>query len=92
MANDYSGRIWKITAPGTTSFGTANVKFKGGLWTGSTAAGQTFIITDVAGRAYTFTSNTVDDNIEFFELGWLSGPLTFSGTFAGEIDLFMATK
>ena len=37
MANDYSGRIWKITDTGTTPIGTQNVKFKGGTWTGDTA-------------------------------------------------------
>jgi hypothetical protein len=92
MANDYSGRIWKIATGGTTPFGAANVKIKGGSWTGMTAAGQTFIITDEAGRAYTFTSSGIDTQVTFYELGWLSGPLTFSGTFTGEIDLFLATK
>jgi hypothetical protein len=92
MANDFSGRIWKITTSGTTPFGAANVKVKGGSWTGMTAAGQTFIITDEAGRAYTFTSSGVDTQVTFYEMGWLSGPLTFSGTFTGEVDLFLATK
>lgn len=92
MANDFSGRIWKITTGGTTPFGSANVKIKGGSWTGMTAAGQTFIITDAAGRAYTSTSSGVDTQVAFYEMGWLSGPLTFSGTFTGEIDLFLATK
>jgi hypothetical protein len=68
------------------------VKVKGGSWTGMTAAGQTFIITDVAGRVYTFTSSGVDTQVTFYEMGWLSGPLTFSGTFTGEVDLFLATK
>jgi hypothetical protein len=92
MANDFSGRIWKITTGGTTPFGSANVKIKGGSWTGMTAAGQTFIITDVAGRVFTSTSSGVDVQVTFYEMGWLSGPLTFSGTFTGEIDLFLATK
>lgn len=92
MANDYSGRIWRITTAGSTPFGTGNVKFKGGSWTGMSAAGKTFIITDVSGRSYTFTSSGVDVQVNFYELGWLSGPLTFSGTFDGEVDLFMATK
>jgi hypothetical protein len=46
----------------------------------------------VAGRAYTFTSSGVDTQVTFYEMGWLSGPLTFSGTFTGEVDLFLATK
>jgi hypothetical protein len=92
MANDFSGRIWKVTAAGTTPFGTQNIKIKGGSWTGMTAAGQTFIITDVAGRSYTFTSSGADVQVQFYEMGWLSGPITFSGTFTGEVDLFLGTK
>ena len=92
MANDFSGRIWRITTTGSTPNGTWNVKFKGGMWSGMTAAGQTFTITDVAGRTYTYTSYNVDYPIMIPELGWLSGPLAFGGTFTGEIDLYMATK
>jgi hypothetical protein len=91
MANDFSGRIWKITNTGSTPFGTQNVKFKGGIWTGGAAA-QTFTITDVAGRVYTWTFPADGDTLSFQELGWLSGPLTFGGTFAGEINLYLGTK
>lgn len=91
MANNFTGRIWKITQAGSTPFGTANVKIKGGLWTGMTAAAQTFTITDSDGRVYTFTSSTELAPVPFYELGWLSGPLTFGGTFTGEIDLFLAS-
>jgi hypothetical protein len=91
MANDYSGRIWKITGAGTTPFGTANVKFKGGTWTGAVAA-QTFIITDVAGRAFQWTFPADGSAVNFQELGWMSGPLTFSGTFTGEVNLYLGTK
>lgn len=90
MANDYSGRIWKITGPGTTPFGTLNVKIKGGIWSGMSAAAQTFTITDVAGRTYTIMSQGLDIPISIYELGWLSGPITFGGTFTGEVDLFLA--
>jgi hypothetical protein len=92
MANDFTGRIWKITAPGTTPFGTVNIKVKGGHWSGMGAAGQTFIITDVGARSYTFTSNAANQEFTIYELGWLSSPLTFSGTFTGEVDLFLGTK
>jgi hypothetical protein len=92
MANDFTGRVWRITAAGQTPFGVANVKFEGGLWTGMTAAGQTFTITDFAGRVYTFTSSGIDVAVNFFKFGWLSGPLTFGGTFTGEVDLFLGTK
>lgn len=93
MANDYSGRIWKIDSAGSTPFGTLNVKVKGGTWTGMTATGQTFTITDIAGRVYTWTatdSNLDAGGVNFDELGWLSGPLTFGGTFTGEVLLYLA--
>jgi hypothetical protein len=94
-ANDYTGRIWKILPSATnpqTPFGTANVKFEGGTWSGFTAAGQTFTITDVDGRVYTWESPTTASIVNFQKLGWLSGPLTFGGTFTGEIDLFLGTR
>ena len=94
MPNDYTGRIWKIVAAGETPFGTGNVKFKGGIWTGGTA-GDTFTITDVAGRIYTWLF-AADSNVTFQELGWLSGPITFGGTFTGtsgaEVNLYLGTK
>ena len=53
---------------------------------------QTFIVTDVAGRAYTWTYPASGDALNFQELGWLSAPLTFSGTFAGEINWYLGSK
>lgn len=91
MPNNFTGRIWKIVQAGETPFGTANVKFKGGIWSGFTA-GNTFTITDVDGRVYTFTAPADDSVMNFYELGWLSGPLTFGGTFTGEVDLFLGTR
>ena len=93
MANDYSGRIWKITANETTPFGSANVKFKGGTWTGM-SADALFTITDLAGRVYEWKATTDGSAINFYELGWLSGPLTFTftGTTPGEVNLFLGTK
>ncbi len=90
MANDFSGRILKITTSGTIPL--ANFKVKGGTWSGSTAAGQTFILTDAAGRSYTITSYGVDSPVSIYEMGWVSGPATISGTFTGEVDLYLATK
>lgn len=90
MGNDFTGRILKITQAGTIPLG--NFKVKGGVWTGSTAAGQTFILTDAAGRVYTILSYGVDSPISIYEMGWVSGPATISGTFTGEIDLYLATK
>jgi hypothetical protein len=90
MANDFSGRIWRITAAGTTPFGSLNVKFKSIIWSGMTAAGQTFTLTDAAGRVYTFTSPAVNGTVTISEMGWLESPLTFGGTFTGEVDLFLS--
>jgi hypothetical protein len=91
MPNDYTGRVWRIVEADTTPFGLANVKFKGGLWSGS-MGGETFIITDADGRVYTFSSDAAGAPVNFYELGWLSGPLSFSGTFTGEVDLYLGTK
>ncbi len=91
MANTYNTRIWNINVAGTTPFGTLNVKIKGGLWSGGTA-GNTFTITDVSGETYTWTWTAGNEPIPFQELGWLSGPITFGGTFTGNINLYLGTK
>lgn len=93
MANDYSGRIWKITGGDTTPFGGANVRFRGGNWTGM-SSNATFSITDEAGRVYTWSAPTDGSQVTFFEMGWLSGPVTFSftGTTPGEVNLFIGPK
>ena len=90
MANDFTGRILKITSvPAACPL--ANFKVKGGQWTGGTAA-QTFTITDAAGRVYTWTYPASGD-LSIYELGWVSGPATFGGTMtAGEVELYLATK
>jgi hypothetical protein len=93
MANSYSTRIWKITGNETTPFGTTNVKFKGGTWTGfSTDA--TFSITDEAGEVTTWKATADGSVVSFTELGWVSGPMTFTftGTTYGEVNLFLGTK
>ena len=93
MASDFTGRIWKFSAGTavTFPFGTQNVKIKGGSWTGG-ASGNTFTITDVAGRIYTSIWGANSQQITFGELGWLSGPITIGGTYTGEVDLFLGTK
>ncbi len=91
MANDFTGRTWKINTNGQTPFGTANVKIKGGLWTGMTAGGQVLTITDVDGRVYSWTSYNLDYPLTIPEMGWLSGPLTFSIP-SGELDLYLGTR
>jgi hypothetical protein len=91
MANLYNTRIWSITTTGTTPFGALNVKIKGGIWTGGTA-GDTFTITDISGNVYSWTFPADGDTVNFQELGWLAGPITFGGTFHGEINLYLGTK
>ena len=91
MPNSYATRIWKIVAAGTTPFGTANVKIKGGTWSGDTA-GNTFTITDQSGETTTWTFPADGSSINFQELGWLSGPVTFGGSFTGEVNLYLGTK
>jgi hypothetical protein len=92
MPNTYNTRIWSIVTAGETPFGTANVKIKGGVWTGGHAA-DTFTITDVSGNVYTWTyPANADSDVGFQELGWLSGPITFGGSFNGEINLYLGSK
>jgi hypothetical protein len=90
VANDFSGRILKITTvPATCPL--ANFKVKGGQWTGGTS-GQTFTITDIAGRIYTWTY-PAEGVVQVYEIGWLSGPVTFGGTMtAGEVELYLPAK
>ncbi len=91
MANDFTGRIWKITNTGSTPNGTQNVKIRGGTWSGDTA-GKTFTITDVAGRVYSWTYPADGSAVTFQELGWLSGPITFGGNFTVEVNLYLGSK
>ena len=91
MANDYTTRLWKITGAGTTPFGAGNVKVKGGSWTGGTS-GNTITITPASGVVTTLTWSANSQQITLGELGWLEGPITFGGTFTGELDLFLGTK
>ena len=93
MANSYSTRIWKITGNETTPFGTANVKFEGGNWTGfSTDA--VFTITDSSGEVTTWKATADGSAVTFNKLGWVSGPITFTftGTTKGEVNLYLGTK
>jgi hypothetical protein len=93
MANSYSTRIWKITGNDTTPFGALNVKVKGGTWTGfSTDA--VFSITDGSGEVTTWNATADGSVVGFTELGWVSGPITFTftGTTKGEVNLFLGTK
>jgi hypothetical protein len=89
MANDYSGRILKLTTTGVIPLG--NFKVKGGIWTGGTAS-DVFTLVDSAGRAYDFTYPTDGSVMSIYELGWLSGPVTISSLPHGEVQLFLATK
>ena len=93
MANNYGTRIWKITANGSTPFGTANVKFKGGTWTGM-STDAVFTMTDQSGEATVWKATADGSTISFIELGWVAGPITwaFTGTTAGEVNLFLGTK
>jgi hypothetical protein len=91
MANNFSGRIWSITQAGNTPFGALNVKIKGGVWSGG-AATNFFTMTDTAGRVYTWTYPASTDVLNFQELGWLNGEITFGGTFTGEINLYLGSK
>ena len=89
MANDFTGRIHKITTTGTVPM--ANVKYKGGTWTGGTAA-DVFTIVDEAGRSYSWTYPADGSQVTFQELGWLSGPISITSMPHGEVNLYLGTK
>lgn len=90
--NDYTGRVWRWVAGNTGVIaGFGNIKVKGGIWTGGTAA-DLCSFTDEAGREYDFIFPS-SGNLTIGEMGWLSGPLTI--TIApphGEILLYIGTK
>jgi hypothetical protein len=88
MANDFTGRILRITATGVIPL--ANLKVEGGNWTGATA-GEVFAITDVAGREYTWTFPTEGD-VTITKLGWLSGPVTITTIGGGQVLLYLGTR
>lgn len=89
MANDFTGRILRITNTGTIPL--ANFKVKGGNWTGGTPA-DVFTLTDVAGRSYSWTFPTDGSEVAIYELGWLSGPVVITAIPHGQVLLFLATK
>jgi hypothetical protein len=88
MANDFTGRVLKITTTGTIPL--ANFKVKGGIWTGGTAA-DVFTLVDAAGRSYDWTYPASGD-VSIFELGWVSGPAAITSMPHGEVQLFLGTK
>ncbi len=89
MANDFTGRVLKITATGKIPL--ANFKIEGGIWTGGTA-GDVFSIVDVAGRQYDWTFPTSGDAVVITKLGWLSGPVTITAIPHGEVQLYLGTR
>lgn len=90
MANDFTGRIWRVDSNGSTPFGSLNVKIESGIWTGGTAA-DNLTITDAAGRTYTFTFPADGSSVVIPKMGWLESPLTFSIPH-GNLNLFLGGK
>lgn len=89
VTNDFTGRIWRIVTPGTSPL--ANVKVKGGMWTGGTAADQLSFV-DAAGREYDFIYPGSGNALSIPEIGWLSGPITITAIPHGELQLYIGTK
>jgi hypothetical protein len=89
MANDYTGRILKLTTTGTIPL--ANFKVAGGIWTGGTAA-DLFSLVDVAGRQYDFTFPADGSAVTIYKMGWLSGPVVVTSLPHGEVQLYLDTK
>lgn len=89
MANDFTGRILKLTTTGTIPL--ANFKIEGGIWTGGTAA-DIFTLTDVAGRSYDWTFPADGSAIVISKLGWMSGPVVITSLPHGEVQLYLGTR
>ncbi len=89
MANDFTGRVLKITTTGQIPL--ANFKVEGGIWTGGTAA-DVFSIVDVAGRQYDWTFPADGSAVTITKLGWLSGPVTITSMPHGEVQLYLGTR
>ena len=81
MANDFTGRQWRITTTGPIPG--ANFKVAGGVWTGATA-GAVMSFVDAAGRQFDFTFPTQGQlNVGF--MGWVSGPAVITAMGGGEM-------
>lgn len=89
MANDFTGRILKMTTTGQIPL--ANFKVAGGIWTGGTAA-DVFSIVDAAGRQYDWTYPGDGSAVVITKLGWLSGPVTITALPHGEAQFYLDTK
>jgi hypothetical protein len=87
MANDFTGRILKITATGVIPFG--NFTVEGGNWTGAAAAAL-FTVVDEAGRTYTWTFPADGSEVTFRKMPF-SGPLTITAI-TGEVNWSLASK
>lgn len=88
MSNDFTGRILRITETGVIPL--ANFKVEGGNWTGA-ASTNTFSLTDVDGREYTWTFPDEGD-VTITKLGWLSGPVTITAIDGGQVLLYLGTR
>lgn len=89
MANDFTGRILRITNAGQIPL--ANLKVEGGIWTGGTA-GDVFSIVDAAGRQYDWTFPADGSAVVITKLGWLSGPVTILTIPHGEVQFYLGTR
>ena len=84
--NDFTGRIWRLVTPGLSPL--ANIKVKGGTWTGGTPA-DIFSFVDIAGREYDWVYPADGSIVTFMEMGWLSGPITITALPHGEVTWFL---
>lgn len=89
MANNFTGRILRIDTAGV-NIPLANFTVDGGEWTGGTAA-DVFTVTDVAGRAYSWTF-PADGSAVVFKRMPFSGPLAITALPHGVVIWALAAK
>jgi hypothetical protein len=81
MANVFYGHQAIFTGPQTTPLIKSQIKVRGGVWSGATAA-DVMTIVDLAGKTFRFVA-PVDTELQIGPLGWIRGltvPLLPSGT------------
>lgn len=87
MANQITGRQLIIDTAGEIDIN-CNINVTEGTWNNATA-GDHLIITDKAGRVFTWICYQNNYPIDLGKIGWLSGPITVTTIASGILYLFL---
>lgn len=87
MANSWNGHQIIVDTPTTNSIvGNTNIKIKSGIWQGMTAP-ATLVLTDLAGRTFTYNAYQTNYQIDIGSLGWING-LTVPTISSGKVYFY----